>query len=171
LTAYVALVRAVNVSGTGKLPKEDLKAMGEACGFDQVRTFINSGNLLFTSDLAENTVKKRVEEELEGFFGKTIPAFIRSARDMAEVVDKNPFPDDKPSSVMAYFLDEKPVKAMIDEARDVKDERLALGPRVIYIAYGGWFADSKLKVPTIRKGTARNMNSVARIAELLAGME
>ena len=53
MTAYVALVRAVNVSGTGKLSKEDLKAMGEACGFENARTFINSGNLLFTSDLDE----------------------------------------------------------------------------------------------------------------------
>ena len=46
MTAYVALVRAVNVSGTGKLPKEDLTAIGEACGFEGCRTFINSGKLL-----------------------------------------------------------------------------------------------------------------------------
>ena len=62
MTAYAALIRAVNVSGTGKLPKEDLKALGEACGFDHVRTFINSGNLLFTSDLAEGAVKERIED-------------------------------------------------------------------------------------------------------------
>ena len=61
MTAYVALIRAVNVSGTGKLPKEDLKAMGEACGFENCRTFINSGNLLFTSDLGEAEVKQRME--------------------------------------------------------------------------------------------------------------
>ena len=53
MTAYVALIRAVNVSGTGKLPKEELKAIGEACGFAQCRTYINSGNLLFASDLGE----------------------------------------------------------------------------------------------------------------------
>ena len=50
VTAYVALLRAVNVSGTGKLPMADLKAIGEACGFSNVRTFIASGNLLFESD-------------------------------------------------------------------------------------------------------------------------
>jgi len=48
---------------------------------------------------------------------------------------------------------------------------LALGPRVIYISYAGGIADSKLKMPILKLGTARNMNSVARIAELLAGME
>ena len=74
MTAYVALLRAVNVSGTGKLPKEDLKAMGEACGFDNVRTFINSGNLLFTSDLAEGEVQERLAGKLAGYFGKPWPA-------------------------------------------------------------------------------------------------
>jgi len=64
MTAYVALIRAVNVSGTGKLPKEDLKAMGEACGFENACTFINSGNLLFTSDLDEPIVQKRIEARL-----------------------------------------------------------------------------------------------------------
>jgi uncharacterized protein (DUF1697 family) len=171
MTAYVALVRAVNVSGTGKLPKEELKSMGEACGFNQVRTFINSGNLLFTSELAETAVKKRVEEKLQAFFGKAVPAFVRSAREMAEARDGNPFPDQKPNSVMAHFIDEKPTQAMIEEARDVKGEKLALGPRLIYIAYGAGIADSKLKMPLLKQGTARNMNSVVRIAELLAGME
>lgn len=171
MTAYAALIRAVNVSGTGKLPKEDLKALGEACGFDHVRTFINSGNLLFTSDLAEGAVKERIEEKLADYFGKPVPAFVRSTEEMAEAVRENPFGDDKPSRVMAHFIDEKPVQAMIDAARDVQGERLALGPRLIYVSYGEGIGKSKLKLPAVKQGTARNMNSVARMAEMLAGME
>ena len=171
MTAYVALLRAVNVSGTGKLPKEDLKAMGEACGFDGVRTFINSGNLLFTSELAESTVKQRVEQRLAAYFGKPVPAFVRSCKEMAEAAKKNPFGDDKPSRVMAHFIDDNPAASMIDEVRDVAGERLALGPRLIYVSYGEGIGKSRLKLPAVKQGTARNMNSVARIAELLAGME
>lgn len=171
MTAYVALIRAVNVSGTGKLPKEDLKAMGEACGFDNARTFINSGNLLFTSDLAEAAAQKRMDERLAAYFGKPAAVFVRSATEMAEAVSKNPFGDDKPSRVMAHFIDEKPARKMIDEARDVAGERMALGPRLIYVSYGDGIGKSKLKLPAVKQGTARNMNSVAKIAELLAGME
>jgi uncharacterized protein (DUF1697 family) len=171
VTAYVALVRAVNVTGTGMLPKDKLKAMGESCGFANVRTFINSGNLLFTSDLDEGTVQTRMEEKLAEFFGKHRRVHVRSAREMAEAARKNPFGDDKPSWVMAFFIDEKPVQQMLDEARDVQGERLALGPRLIYVSYGDGIAKSKLKLPAIKHGTARNMNSVAKIAELLAGME
>jgi len=171
MTAYVALVRAVNVTGTGMLPKEELKAMGEACGFEDVRTFINSGNLLFTSDIAEATVKKRLEEKVAAYLGKAAHVYVRSAKEMVTAVSKNPFKDDKPSLVMAHFIDEKPTKSMLDEARDVAGERMALGPRLIYVSYGDGIGKTKLKLPAIKKGTARNMNSVARIAELLAGME
>ena len=171
MTAYVALVRAVNVTGTGMLPKGDLKAMGESCGFDNVRTFINSGNLLFTSELAKSTVQRRIEEKLADYFGKPVPAYVRSAGEMADAAKQNPFANDHPSRVMAHFIDEKPVQAMLDEARDVQAERLALGPRLIYVSYGEGIGKTKLKLPAIRKGTARNMNSVAKLAELLAGME
>ena len=171
MTAYVALLRAVNVSGTGKLPKEQLKAIGEACGFDHVRTFINSGNLLFTSDLAESSVQKRLEAKLADYFGKPWRVHVRSAAEMAEAAEQNPFTDDKPSRVMAHFIDEKPAKSMIDEARDVVGERLALGPRLIYVSYGEGIGKTRLKLPAVKQGTARNMNSVAKLAELLAGME
>ena len=171
MTAYVALVRAVNVSGTGKLPKEDLKAMGEACGFTNVRTFIASGNLLFTSDLEEDVVKRVLEQRLDVFFGKAVPAFVRTAAEMAGVVSANPFKDAPGNRVVACFIGETPVHAMIEEAKNVQDERLALGRRVIYIAYGDGMANSKLRAPAIQKGTARNMNSVQKIAELLAALE
>ena len=72
---------------------------------------------------------------------------------------------------MAHFIDEKPVQAMLDEARDVQGERMALGPRLIYVSYGEGIGKTKLKLPAVKQGTARNMNSVAKIAELLAGME
>lgn len=171
MTAYVALVRAVNVTGTGMLPKDKLKAMGEACGFQNVCTFINSGNLLFTSDLAESMVQKRVEEQLLDYFGKAVPAYVRSAKEMASAASKNPFGDDKPSRVMAHFINEKPIQDMLDEARDVAGERMALGPRLIYVSYGDGIGKTKLKLPAIKRGTARNMNTVAKIAELLAEME
>ncbi len=170
MTAYVALIRAVNVSGTGKLPKEDLKALGEACGFGDCRTFINSGNLLFTSNLGENKVKTSMERRVANYFGRPIAVYVRSAAEMAEAVARDPFCDDKPSRRFAHFIDEEPNKAMLDEARGVTGERMALGPRLIYVSYGEGIGKTRLKLPAVKQGTARNMNSVARIAELLAGM-
>ncbi len=145
----------------------DLKAIGVDCGFSNVRTFIASGNLLYDSELGEDEVARRVGARVEAFFGKPIPLFVRSAAEMAEVAAGNPFADDKPSRVMAHFIAEPPTAAMLAEARDVVGERMALGPRMIYVSYGEGIGKTRLKLPAVKQGTARNLNSVARIAELL----
>jgi uncharacterized protein (DUF1697 family) len=171
VTAYVALLRAVNVSGTGKLPMAQLKRMGEACGFGAVRTFIASGNLLFNSDLAEEPVRLRLAQAIEAYFRRPVPVFVRSAADMAELAAGNPFTDDKPSRVMAHVIDEPPTLAMLAAACDVKGERMALGPRAIYVSYGEGIGSTRLKLPAVKQGTARNMNSVGKMAAMLGGME
>ncbi len=168
VTSYVAMLRAVNVAGTGKLPMAELKAIGEACGFLNVRTFIASGNLLFDSDLDDAEAAKRIGAKIEAFFGKPVPLFVRSAAELAEVAAGNPFTDDKPSRVMAHFIADPPTAAMLAEARDVVGERMALGPRMIYVSYGEGIGKTRLKLPAVRHGTARNLNSVARMAGLLA---
>ena len=161
------MLRAVNVAGTGKLPMAELIAIGEACGFSNVRTFIASGNLLFDSDLDETEVAKRIDEKVEAYFSKPVPLFVRSASEMAEVAAGNPFTDDKPSRVMAHFIAKAPTASMLAGARDVVGERMALGPRMIYVSYGEGIGKTRLKLPAVRHGTARNMNSVARMAGLL----
>src|SRR5688500_11679395 len=171
MTAYVAMVRGVMPVGSGKLPSAELKEMGEACGFEQVRTFIATGNLLFSSKLGEKEVHDRLARKIDDYFGRHVPIFVRNAQEMAEAAERNPFANDKPRRVMAHFIDEKPTKTMLDEARDVEGERLALGPRLIYVSYGEGIGKTKLKLPAVKQGTARNMNSVAKMAELLAGME
>jgi uncharacterized protein (DUF1697 family) len=168
MTAYVALLRAVNVAGTGKLAMSELRAMGEECGFGDVRTFIASGNLLFTSELDEAEAAARVEARLEQYFGKRVPVFVRTAAELTATAAANPFADDKPSRVMVHFIAEEPVPAMLAEARDVAGERLALGPRSIFVSYGEGIGKTRLKLPAVKHGTARNMNSVAKMAEMLA---
>ena len=168
VTNFVAMLRAVNVSGTGKLPMAELKAMGEACGFANVRTFIASGNLLFDSDLPEAEVERAIAPRVETYFGKPVPLFVRSGEEMATVAAANPFADRPGNRVVAHFIGEAPTQAMIDAATGIKDERIALGQRELYIAYGDDMGHSKLKLPMFAKGTARNMNSVAKMAALLA---
>src|SRR5215217_6961096 len=106
--SFVALLRAVNVGGTGKLPMSDLKAMCEELGFGSVRTYIASGNVVFTSRKSEAAVKAALEKRLEVFAGKPVGVFVRSAAEMAQVEDDNPFPKAAPNRTMAIFLDRAP---------------------------------------------------------------
>ncbi|HEV7122040.1 MAG TPA: DUF1697 domain-containing protein [Rhodanobacter sp.] len=165
---YVALLRAVNVGGTGKLPMSELKAMCEAAGFTNVRTWIASGNVLFTSKLGEAAVKKKLEQRLHGYAGKPVGVLVRTAAEMAQVLADNPFAEAPGDRVVAIFLDDAPPAGALDDVRHQQQERLACGRREIYVHYGEGMADSRLTIPAAKAGTARNINTVAKLAQLSA---
>ena len=168
MTAYVALLRAVNVGGTGKLPMAELRAMCVAAGFAKVQTYIASGNVVFESAAAEKKVKALLEARLKDYAGKPVGVAVRSAREMAAVLKANPFPKAAPNRTVAIFLDEAPPVDALKHAVGVTGEEMRLGAREIYVHYGDGMADSKLKIPAAKTGTARNMNTVAKLAELAA---
>jgi uncharacterized protein (DUF1697 family) len=167
LTAYIALLRAVNVGGTGKLAMADLRDIGAACGFSQCRTFIASGNLLFESELAEAAIKASLEAQLTVQTGKRVPVFVRHAAEMAAIVAADPFPDAHGSRHMVFFYDVPPAPGLIAGCRDKGGERLATGVRELYVDYGEGIRFTKLKIPGTNDKTGRNMNSVKRMAALL----
>jgi uncharacterized protein (DUF1697 family) len=166
MTAFVALLRAVNVGGTGKLAMTELAAMCEAAGFARVRTYIASGNVVFASALDEAGVKRALETRLAAHAGKPVGVLVRTADELAAVLAINPFPDAAPNRTVAIFLDDPPPADALAHARHLTSERLALGAREVYVAYGDTMADSKLVIPAAKAGTARNMNTVAKLAAL-----
>lgn len=166
MTSYVALLRAVNVGGTGKLPMAELKRIGEEAGFRNPRTYIASGNLLFESDASEAEVKAALEIRLEAYAGKRVGVLVRTAAEMAAVAADSPFGDKAPNRVTAIFLDAAPPADALEGATGVRDEKMRLGKREIYVHYGDGMADSKLRIPAAKDGTARNMNTVAKLAAL-----
>jgi uncharacterized protein (DUF1697 family) len=169
VTGYVALLRAVNVGGTGALPMATLKAIGEACGFANVRTYIASGNLLFDSRLTEAEAKHAVEAALHEWAGKPIEVFVRTGDELAAIVAGNPFADAHGSRHMVFFHDAPVPADLPDRCRDRAAERIALGPRELHVDYGDGIRTSKLKIPDKTARTARNMNTVRKLAELLQG--
>jgi uncharacterized protein (DUF1697 family) len=164
--AFVALLRAVNVGGTGKLPMSDLKSLCEELGFAAVRTYIASGNVIFTSRKSEAAIKAALEKRLETYAGKPLGIMVRSAAEMAQVLSDNPFPKLAPNRTMAIFLDRAPPADTLVGIRGRKDELIELGRREIYVHYGDGMAKSKLVIAAARTGTARNMNTVAILAKM-----
>jgi uncharacterized protein (DUF1697 family) len=172
VTAYVALLRAVNVGGTGKLPMAELKRIAEELGLGSPRTFIASGNLVFTSDKDEAKVREMLEKALAEHMGKPVGVMVRTAAEMAAVARANPFCDDPPNRVLVTFLPEAPPKSALEDVRNLTDERMATGTREIYVAYGPQgMGQSKLRILAAATGTARNMNSVAKLAEMAMELE
>jgi uncharacterized protein (DUF1697 family) len=169
MTTFVALLRAVNVGGRGKLAMSDLKALCEAAGLAQVRTYIASGNVLFESDRAEAEIKTVIEAALAAHAGRPAQVAVRTGAEMAGVVADNPFPGRAPNRTVAIFLDAPPPSDALTGATGRNGEEIALGRREIYVHYGDGMADSKLRIPAARSGTARNLNTIAKLAEMAGG--
>jgi uncharacterized protein (DUF1697 family) len=170
MTAFVALLRAVNVGGTGKLPMSELKATCEALGFEGVRTYIASGNVVFTSRKSEAAVKKALETQLEAYAGKATGVMVRTAAEMQAVLNDNPFAKAASNRTVAIFLDAPPPKDALAGIKGRKDEQIGLGTREIYVHYGEGMGQSKLVVPAAKAGTARNMNTIATLARMAADL-
>jgi uncharacterized protein (DUF1697 family) len=168
MTAYVALLRAVNVGGTGKLPMPKLKAICEDAGFMNTRTYIASGNVVFESKASEVKVKAEVEKRLQKYAGKPVSVAVRTGTELDAILKANPFPKKKPNFTVAVFLDEKPPRDALTQATGVKDEEFKAGKREIYIHYPTGMGRSKLKIPAAKNGTARNMNTVAALAAIVS---
>src|SRR3982751_5108316 len=118
--SFVALLRAVNVGGTGKLPMSDLKEICEELGFAEVRTYIASGNVVFLSRKSEAAVKAALEKRLQAYAGKPLGVVVRSATEMAQVLSDNPFPKAAPNRTVAVFLDRAPPKDTLAGIRGQK---------------------------------------------------
>ena len=171
MTAYVALLRGVNLMGSTTLRMADLKAIAEGLGFEEVRTYIASGNLLFTSGKDEADIKSALEAAVNRHMSRDVGVMVRTAKELADVVDANPFAAEPGNKVAAVFFDEPPPAGAIEAATNIADERLALGRREIYVHYPSGQGRSKLNLRTKALGTARNMNTVAKLAELAREME
>ena len=154
MTRYVALIRAVNVGGTGKLPMAELKSMCSGAGFARVETYIASGNVVFDSKAKPARVKAELEARLLAYLGKPMGVTVRTAAEMAAVLEANPFPKADPKLTYAIFLDEAPPRDALEHAVGQTDEKMVLGKREIFVHYGSGMGRSKLRIPAAKSGTA-----------------
>ena len=168
MTGYVALLRGVNLVGKSTLKMADLKAIADDLGLEGARTYIASGNLVFASDKPEEKLRLMLEKDLQKHMGKEVRVMLRTADEMEAVLKANPFADQAGNSVQAFFMNEPPPRDLLSTVRNkADDERIATGRREVFVAYGErGIGKSRLRIPAAETGTARNLNTVAKLAEL-----
>lgn len=169
MTRYAALLRAVNLGRATTLPMARLRELCAGCGFADARTYLASGNVVFDATGTEAEVKAMLEAALAARTGRAVPVMVRTGPELAAVLARNPFPDQPGAFTLAVFLNERAVPGLLDGVRRQSDERIALGERELYVAYGSGMGASKLHIPAAARGTGRNMNTVAKLAEMAGG--
>lgn len=167
MAIYIALLRGINVGGSGILAMKDLAAICAGLGFSKTRTYIQSGNVIFESPLKEKAILEKLEEALRAKMRKQIDVMIRTPAELRNVLDANPFPSAEPNKVAAVFLASKPPVEKLHNLAGPAGEQVRAGAREIYVYYPEGMGRSKLKLPLDGvPATVRNINTVSNLLKM-----
>ncbi|MFD3660993.1 DUF1697 domain-containing protein [Streptomyces sp. NPDC058659] len=178
-TTYAALLRGINVSGHRKVPMAELRSVLEGLGHRNVRTYLQSGNAVFTTDspASEGDLTTELEDAIERRFGFRVDCLVRDGEYLAAVAEACPFPaaelEGKQLHAIYYSGPAEPGRfAAIDRATYLPED-FALGDRVLYLYVPEGLGRSRLgdvvTRPAVVKGlvaTARNWNTVVKLVEM-----
>ena len=168
MTAYASMLRAVNLGSHQKLSMPALAAAYESLGFSNVRTYIQSGNVVFESTLDEpEKVEDLIEAKIAQEFGFTTPVMVRTSDQMRQVVAGNPYPESYNEKVAVAFLSGIPASVGLDRIVSVKapEEQLAVVGTEIYLYYPNGQGRSKMTNALMERhlkvvATVRNWRTV-----------
>ncbi len=173
---YVALLRGINVGGKNKIKMERLREVCAALGFLNVKTYINSGNLIF--EAAANDDKKlaaKIENAIEKEFALEIKVIVRTIGEIENIIENNPFAGqfDNDKDLHVFFLDEElpPEKRELLLSNNSENEKFAVRKREIFCLLRVSVLDSLIGKDYIGKklkvsATARNWRTVNKILDL-----
>lgn len=169
----IALLRGVNVGGHNKVPMSALRELIESLGHTDVSTYIQSGNVVFTS--TKTATPASLERAIDKEFGVDTTVMLRTRAQMKRILNANPFADEDLKTVHVGFMASKPTAAAVrglDADQFAPDEFVIKGTELYLHLPNGMgrtklpaYLDRKLKVPT----TVRNWNTVCKLLELAGG--
>lgn len=172
MTTYIAMLRGVNVSGRNRLPAGDLANVFVAAGADRVRTYIQSGNVVFGSAQAPSELVAFVEDRLARIVGTRIPVVMRTDEELATVVGGNPLArrGRDPKSLHVTFLADAPDRQRVTDLRrlDVGDEAFDVRGREVYLYCPNGYGRTKLTNAFVEnslrcEATTRNWRTVTTL--------
>ena len=173
MTRYAAFLRGINLGPTNKVAMPRLREIAEGLGWTDVATYINSGNLIFTSTKKPATLAAELQAALQAELGKSIDVAVRSQAQLEKIVAHNPYPDGALNQVNVAFLMQALPAAAEQGLADFATERepFTVAGSEIYVHYQDGLGRSKLaeKFATVIKvsATTRNIGTVGKVLELM----
>jgi len=178
MTACVSLFRGINVGGHHHIRMDELKGLHEALGLKDVLPYIQSGNVVFTSDDADVArLRGQIEDSFEQKFGFHVEVFVRTSAELKAIIEQNPFQSQQSKEskwVVVMFLAARPDDTAQEDllkSYGGPEEFFIVG-KELYIYYTKGIGRSKLSNSLIEKklktvGTARNWNTILQLQQLI----
>lgn len=174
---YIALLRGINVGGKNKVPMAELRSLCAELGWSEVRTYIQSGNVVFEADASSADLESQLEQGIEERLGLQVAVIVRSAEEWSAYQQGNPFPDEsreEPKLVMLALSKAPPAEDTVAGLQ----ERAAYGERVERVGDALWLhfpegaGRSKLSPGVFDRNvgspvTTRNWRTVLKLGEMV----
>jgi uncharacterized protein (DUF1697 family) len=173
MTRYVAFLRGINLGPSNKIAMPRLRAMAESLGYADVRSYINSGNLLFTSEGTDDALTAELQQAIQREFELKIDVAVRTEAQLRKVLSENPWPDAEPSQVTVAFLTKPPADNAEERVAAVaaEHESYRFAGLEIWVNYAGGLANSKLATQFFKtigvSATVRNVRTVGKLVAML----
>jgi len=175
---YVSMLRGINVGGNNKISMQVLKEVYASLKLEEVQTYIQSGNVAFSTTFSVPEVKTKIEKEIKKKFGFDVFAIIRSKKEIANIIKNSPYKPKDETKLYVVFLSRAPKQIPMEELNSAKskDEEFSIAGREIYFScpngYGvtklsNNFFERKLKV----EATTRNWRTVNRLHKMLSTID
>lgn len=172
MQTHIALLGGINVGGHNKIRMVDLKLLFEELGFADVTTYIQSGNVIFSTGI-ENGLEKLISDAILSHFGFEVPVLVKSISEIETILISCPFSEEKKSNSYFTLLNEAPSRNLMDEVRALNypNEEFAITENCIYffsekgyneVKCNNNFFEKKLKVAA----TTRNYRTLSKLLEL-----
>ncbi len=181
MPVLISMLRAVNLGSHNRISMESLRALYASLGFEDARTYIQSGNVVFrTTERNVSAAAKRIEDAMEKTFGFCSAVIVRSSSDLRKVIAANPFanrPEVEPNRLLVLFLAADPEKKDLRRIAGLEGpEELYSAGREVYIYFPNGMARPKISQALVEKalntpGTGRNWNTVKKLLEMAEQLE
>ncbi|MGB8375946.1 MAG: DUF1697 domain-containing protein [Salegentibacter sp.] len=178
MAILIAILRGINVGGKRKIPMAGLRDLFENLKFSEVSTYIQSGNVLFKAPeaIGDSGISEKIEQAIQKEFGFEVPVILRTAEELQQAIDRNPFFGKDISEIDRLhltFLKEPPPPENLEKISnfDFNPDKFAISGREVFVYCSGKYSDSKLSNKFFENklgtgATTRNWKTVLKLKEL-----
>jgi len=175
---FISLLRGINVSGQKAIKMSDLKSLYQEIGFQNVVTYIQSGNVVFDAESTNSSsAKKKIQSAIESKYHFQVPVEIRTNHQISKIIEACPFDSidlaENGTKVLLTFLSDSPLKKNIDELMKhvIGPDQLIINGKAVYLYCPNGYGKSKLSNNFLEKrlgvdATTRNWKTVQKLYEL-----
>ncbi|WP_299225775.1 DUF1697 domain-containing protein [uncultured Psychroserpens sp.] len=170
MNIFIVLLRGINVGGHKKVPMAELRELLIRTGFEGVRTYIQSGNIILRSSESKRNIEVKIQEAIKARFGFEVSAIAKTKNELLKVFDACPFSKEKKASSYFVLFDKTPNRKLVDEVLKVtyEDEEFKIIKDCLYFYSSAGYGRTKFNMNTIEKklevsATSRNYKTMAKL--------